>query len=306
MTQIQKDYQRGFVLEPTKLSRIVDTIHERFADHENATQVDRFEVFLRGDRREEMTRLDDVLALDNSRRHRIERLLISCSAFTLVTTNPQHEVQVDFASPRISKTTVPESITKVVSISVRSDARDWASSTLSRVEEQVERTWLRQARPLGILVGLLVAVVMVLASEFLTIRATRSDYAMWLTHSDLDRLEATLRQQGGSLTDENVREIAAMQLQNILADRRLEQPPRIEPRRALVVGLPLLVVLGCVITLLTTCYPREVFHWGDEVERYANTLQLRRVIWGVLVAAMVGVLSRFLFEGVNSWLPPQQ
>ena len=99
MIHVHKEYQEAFLLEPTKLGRLVDKIHERLGDHQNTTPHDTFEVFLTGNRREEMTTLDQVLALDNSSRHRITRLVITCSASTLGATRPEHEVQVDFARP---------------------------------------------------------------------------------------------------------------------------------------------------------------------------------------------------------------
>jgi hypothetical protein len=55
MKHIHNEYQQPFLLEPTKLNRLVGKIHERLADHPNSTLYDRFEVFLSGSRREEMT-----------------------------------------------------------------------------------------------------------------------------------------------------------------------------------------------------------------------------------------------------------
>jgi hypothetical protein len=71
MKHVHKQYAQAFLLEPTKLRRIVDTIHRRLANHQNTTMHDAFEVFLTDSRREELTSVDDVLALDNSRRRRV-------------------------------------------------------------------------------------------------------------------------------------------------------------------------------------------------------------------------------------------
>jgi hypothetical protein len=54
MKKVDKEYPQPFLLEPTKLNRIVDTIHASFAGIPNATLHDNFEVFLTGDRREEL------------------------------------------------------------------------------------------------------------------------------------------------------------------------------------------------------------------------------------------------------------
>jgi hypothetical protein len=92
MKHIHKEYAQPFLIEPTKLLRIVGKIHERLADHTNCTPHDSFEVFLTGNQREEMTTLDEVLALDNSRKHTIERLVILCSASTPDAARPEHDV----------------------------------------------------------------------------------------------------------------------------------------------------------------------------------------------------------------------
>ncbi len=80
MMQVHKEYTRAFLLEPTKLTRLLDTIHERLGDHQCSTTHDHFEVFLSGKRREELTSVDAVLALPNSLKQRIIRLVITCSA----------------------------------------------------------------------------------------------------------------------------------------------------------------------------------------------------------------------------------
>jgi ABC-type Fe3+ transport system permease subunit len=109
--------------------------------------------------------------------------------------------------------------------------------------------------------------------------------------------------QRPTLTDEELREISTMQLRNVLAARRApRQTQENQTRRTLFLVVPLSVVVVCIVILLATCYPSAVFLWGDEVERYASTLQRRKVIWGIIIGVtVVGVSSGFLFEHVASW-----
>jgi len=162
-----------------------------------------------------MTKLDDVLALDNSRRQKITRLAITCSASSLGAARPEHEVQVDFARP---KPTSSRSSTKIVAISVRSDTAAWANHTLAEVEEQVERNWLDHARPVVVLLGLLMVAVLLVGSQLVPFRLTLSS-DWWLTSSDFDRIEAMLSQRP-TLTDEELREVSTMQLRNLVDARR--------------------------------------------------------------------------------------
>jgi hypothetical protein len=307
MKHIHKEYQQSFLLEPTKLNRLVGKIHERLADHANSASHDSFEVFLTGSRREEMTKADDVLALDNSRKHRIERLVISCSASTPNAVRPEHEVQIDFGYPKVGSTP-PNSNAKLVAISVRSDAGAWASRTLSEVEEQVERTWIHHSRPVGSLIVLIVLLpVMLILLTFPLIPLRFADIpgapTLWLKNSDVDRIEAMLRDRP-TLTDENLREIATMQLRNVFELPRVSRSiPANRATRILFLVVPLLVVFACLL-ILVRCYPSAVFLWGDEVERYAKTVQRRKIIWNLIVGlTVVGVLSKFIFEGLSYWLP---
>ena len=258
-------------------------------------------------RREEMSSLEQVLAVENSRKHKIERLLIVSTSSRDGALRPEHEVQVDFGAVRYSPSSGGGNTTvKVIAVSVRSDLSGWASRTLSEVEEQIERTKLHYSSPMLALVGLVVFMFLVLVFQLVKIEPQKEDIsnAMWLDSPSLDRVEKILS-QGRTLTDDEMREITTLQLRNVLLDQRPKQPPpKGRARKAVLLGIPFLLVLGLTITLIKSCYPGAVFLWGDEVDRYSNIIQRRKVIWGVILSlVVVGVLSKLLFEGLSSWIP---
>jgi hypothetical protein len=307
MTQIDKEYTQPFLIEPTKLTRIVDKIHERLHEHADTTTHDSFEVFMSGNRREAMDNVDAVLALDNSSRQKIQRLLLSCTATSPNASHPEHEVQVDFGKPRAAGTTGTTGV-KVVEISVRSEEPGWVRHTLSEVEEQVERTW--QPRP-HLLVILFVALLLVLLGAVLfrasseaptqTLDILRS---MWLRDRDVERLEQMVG-QNRTLTDEEMREIFTRQLRNVLDDAKPPQSAKKgQTRQAVLTLVPIGIVLVCFIVLLKS-YPSNVFLWGDEVGRYENILQRRKIAWGIIVGCVIiGVGGKFLSENLLSYFPP--
>jgi hypothetical protein len=109
-----------------------------------------------------------------------------------------------------------------------------------------------------------------------------------------------------ALTDEQLREISTMQLRNVLGfPRRQTSIQPNEVIRALFLVVPLSVVVVCIIVLINTCYPSAVFLWGDEVDRFANTVQRRKLLWNMIIGVIVvGLLSKLLFEGLSLfWLP---
>jgi hypothetical protein len=91
-----------------------------------------------------------------------------------------------------------------------------------------------------------------------------------------------------------------------MAERRSSSPPPRPGRtkQSLFIGIPLALVLGCVLVLLITCYPKAVFLWGDEVDRYAALVQRRKAAWGIIVSVIiVGLLSKMLYEGIVMMKP---
>jgi hypothetical protein len=214
MTRAYKEYNRHFLLEPTKLNRIVDTIHSCIGTIAGVTLHDNFQLYLKGDRREELSSVDEVLATDNSRKYKIERLAIHCSAVGAPRT--EYEAQVDFGGPSNSQQSHGVK-TKVVAITIKSDNPSWNSRTLSQVEEQVERTWVYQTASLGLLIVLLVGSFLFLASQFVTLLPSTSA-TWWLNRSDRERLTQMLKEHP-TLTDENLREIETRQLKNVLREK---------------------------------------------------------------------------------------
>jgi hypothetical protein len=302
MRQIHKEYKNAFVLEPTKLTRLVGVIHERLADHEHTELKDRFELFYGMDGREELDRLEDVLAIENSRRRQVRRLVLTCSGTPEGEGRPEHEVFIDFAAtPFAAK---PDSSDRVVNVAVRSDESGWASRTLSEVEEQLERSWVSYVGPMLALLGVVVFLLF-LAVEYLPsgqVSKTSQDLSrvMWLAPADLDRIEQMVK-QGHPITDDELREIWTRQLDNLLEDRRPKPvPERPEDRRRLLLIIaPVLAMLGC-LGVLAGCYPRSVYLWGDEIGRHARLLRRRHWAWGVVVGiAVIGLGANLLTKGLS-------
>jgi hypothetical protein len=124
---------------------------------------------------------------------------------------------------------------------------------------------------------------------------------MWLRGADFDRVQETVEQKR-PITDEELREVATMQLRNALAAERPKTPPpppASSMRGTLSLLVPTAIVLACAIYLVVTCYPSAVFLWGDEIAVYDGLLQRRKILWAVIVAMTItGLGSKFLFEGI--------
>jgi hypothetical protein len=63
-------------------------------------------------------------------------------------------------------------------------------------------------------------------------------------------------------------------------------------------ALPLAILIASVVVLIGT-YPRSVYLWGDEIERYRQMLKKRAVAWTVVVGIVVtGLGANLLSAGL--------
>jgi hypothetical protein len=142
------------------------------------------------------------------------------------------------------------------------------------------------------------AYLVVSSLGFVNSRNTEAD-AIWLRLRDVDRVEQILKQDR-TITDEEMREIATRQLRTVLGDSGQTQSGGLTKQK-IFLGIPLLVVLACLVFLGARCYPRAVFLWSDEVERYDNILRTRRIVWGLILGGIVfGVLANLFYAGLVS------
>jgi hypothetical protein len=262
-----------------------------------------------GNRGEQLKSLEEVLALENSKKYRVERLLIVSSASTGDDLHPgEYEIRVDFGVVKQPKGAAANaSAVKLVTVDVRSDALSWNRQVLSQVEEQVERTWLRQTTPILALSALVIFLVVFFLFQYKPVLRTGSlEYSrtMWLDDKELDLIEKAAN-ENRSLTDAEMREITTGQLHNVLLYERPKPEPHSGSNRLLLFfGLPFLLLIVVSLYLMFTCYPTHLFLWGDEVERYNTILQRRRVLWTVIVGILVvSIAGRLLAEGVFTSIP---
>jgi len=305
MKTVQKEYTQSFLVEPTKLTRLMALVHERIGQSPATLLRDRFEVFLPANRVEALSSLDEVLALENSRKKRIERLLIVCSGDDQSGT-VQYQVEIDFGVVKTPLNSPPNThAQKMIAVTVMSDDSPWNARVLSEIEEQIERTRLGYIPSYLTILGIAIALVILMfaAGPRIVVTPNRDlSNVMWLDDSSRARVEKILS-DGHTLTDQEMREINPIQLRNLIENQKPPLPPKGQTRRLMLVGLPVLFLPGCIIGLIFT-YPTTVFLWGDEKESYANLRQRRNILWGLIIGVvLVGMLSKFLYEGLAPLIP---
>src|SRR5205814_8720298 len=107
---------------------------------------------------------------------------------------------------------------------------------------------------------------------------------MWLQRSDIPRLRQILA-PNHILSEAEAREVLTLQLRNVVPmDPPAPAPKPHRWKRLAFIIAPVLVLLVCTIVLLATCYPEQVFAWGDEAQRQETLSHRRKTLWGMIVS----------------------
>ena len=286
MKREQKDYiGRRFEVEPTKLTKLLNVMHEKLAGGDE--QADSYAVYMVGNHRVDLHTLDEVLALDNSAKHRIVRLHIHSACRTLNSASPRSEITVDFGAT--FKTGTGSSQTGV-SIEVASESGTWVADTLSEIEQQVERSWVQHTSPiisigLIIIAPLFILLISVAGQRYETAQTARNlATTMWLTGEDISPYADKLS-RGEALSDGEQRQILSTQMTNIsTVFKHYEEIDGVSLRS---MGKSLLAVATITlvgVVLLVRGYPAGIFLWGDEKSRHETRERLKRLLWPLLLA----------------------
>ncbi len=287
MARERKDYiGRRFEVEPTKLTKLLHVMHEKLAGRP-ADLSDSYVVHMVNNHTAERQTLDEVLALDNSKKNRIVRLQIHSQCRISDSTVPQREIDVDFGAT--FKTSDGSSHTGV-SIEVAGESRVWVADTLSEIEEQVERSWVQHGAPIVfvglILIASLFAILLAIVRPTMEANQYARDLSatMWLSGEDI-RPYAEKLSKGATLSDDEQRQILSRQVANI--DALLEhydnaQRESLSSTIRSFVAVAAIVLVG--VFLIVRGYPTAVFLWGDEKSRQETRERVKRVLWPVLLA----------------------
>lgn len=298
--QKRKEYKKPFKLDETKLTSIVGVLRSRLSEASSGNYVERFEAFSSATARDDLSSLDALMALENSRKHSVERLLISASSTSMNDPAHRREIQVDF-STEATLGDPSDRKDKIVAITVTGDASSWTSLTLAAVEEQVERTWQQGLLPSMVaLMALMIGILGILISPYWSWSTERFGAdTLWLTAPDLARAKARLAQDM-PLSDQELRDLTALQLRNVI---RANQPDSAAAKKksdgSQLLIYPLVFVVFCAAILIWKCYPKAVFYWGDGKEHFDTLLKFRNTLWTLIASiTLLAVLGNMLSAGV--------
>ena len=295
MSRIIKQFPGPFILEKSKLDRLITVIRECVGSSPDLWES--VEVRHKDGAIVQVESPEKVYNLHNSGRKEITEIRLSFSIDPKEPHDSIREVHASFSG---------EYGKGNITIIVADDDSRWVSETFSRVEEQIERCLkkdfmnqlaahhLTSQLALSFLPLLFIVVTTVFIAEGKDLRGH-----MWLTTADMKEISAEL-ETSTTLSQEQYLAIVTRQLKNIILQRDPAQYKSVWP--AVFVVIPILLAIGVFIYLITKCYPSAVFLWGDREEWYNNLEKRRNVLWNtVLGGFIVGIMSGLVLFGLEKY-----
>lgn len=296
MANIYKSYRSAFVLEQSKLNRLVTILRERFTVS-SIPPIETYQVRHADGTFITVETLERLYEFHNSGKKQIEHLEIH------IESNLPKEDSSDPRAVTIEFDDLRNGGHAMIHV-LNSDPR-WTAEAFAAIEEQVERSFKKgfmynlsawSFTPLlAVLVSTLGALLALIAYAPQRELAT----SMWLTKADIAELTTQLENK---TTDPQGQQLAILQhqLKNI---QRSHEEPRIRVTWPMLLILaPLLVIIAAFRYLLKHCYPTAVFLWGDTNEWYQTILRRRTYVWNAIIASLViGIFSSLFGLGIDRY-----
>jgi hypothetical protein len=300
-SRLSKRIRSVFLLDPSKLGRLLNVIENKFKDLGEVTQ--HYHVTLQSGRDLAVNSADHVLDQDNAVRNPINQL-----SMLIATVNGASEAMVNF-----------DREDSEIDIRVSSPNVKWAAELFGEIEEQVERTlvhsWvyaLKSSREGWLsIISLIVAGSMAITMAFSLqdISGPSDEKRLLLTSQNVQRLgemvraAKTMEDRVAFLTEFHTAQLQA------LAQREARISPLVGLSmpgwQAALVALPVIIALIAAWYLFARCYPGSVFAWGDYADHFKTLVERRKFLWNAIVMAVaIGLVTNFAVYGAAYYLSP--
>jgi hypothetical protein len=296
MAYIAKSYRNSFVLEQSKLNRLISILRERVTVASHPPK-ETYQVRHADGTIVTVESLERLYEFHNSGKKQIEQLEIFVDIPPSEGADSKHRgVTIEFTNEHGSGK---------ASIFVVDPDPKWAAETFATIEEQVERSFKKgfmytvSSQRVALLAALLSACITLLVLVNTPGPARDLATTMWLTKADIIEI-ATDLEKSSTTSQEQQLVILKRQLSNVR--QTLEKPPLRLTWPILLFVAPLLIIVVAFIYLVKRCYPPTVFLWGDTEEWYQNILRHRSYVWNTILASTaVSILSGLFVLGIDRY-----
>jgi uncharacterized membrane protein len=297
------NYESTFVLDVSKMSRLLNVIEERFKDLGKGI-VRLFKIETRKGKSFSASNVEAILGHDNA----IKNPITSC------TIKFQDNNELNLCRIKFDRSD------SQISVQIYSLNQKWSNDLFAEVEEQIERTFvqnfiykIKHQRLSEILVLLATALLFLALFVSMFIMPTSDSKKLqrnYLTASDIDLLQETSKnistqsQKIDFLFDLHLRQLENLKKSHQGIDSKFfKQIGEFFDFKMILVFLPIIVVFLCIIYLFTRCYPGSIFLWGDYKEYYKTIIEKRKFVWNTIIIALItGVLGNLFVFGIARYI----
>lgn len=301
---MSKTYDSIFILDISKLARLLNIIEERFKSID-LPPIASFEITTKKGKTFYASDIEGIIKHDNPIKNPIINLSIK-----------YYDLKEE---PKTLCYIYYDKDGNDINMKIQSENMKWGNDLFAEVEEQLERSLvsnlLYKTRKLNIfsLLPILIALlgfVVGFTLSFLSPNHDNIKLINYLSPNNISKLQ--INSNKANNTDEKIDflyKIHAAQLNNIVSK---DMPKKNNLSDSIIVIkqylnwksffiiLPVLVIVACIIYLLRYCYSGSMFLWGDFIEYYQTILERRKILWSTVIFALsIGIIGNLFVFGLS-------
>lgn len=297
---ILNSYEGAFILEKTKLIRIIDVIEKSFQKTPNGSIQKSFLTKFNNGKEASLGTIDEVFNLDNGIKNKVTELKIRYE-------KEENKIDVHFDGDRK---------TPVIYIGIESDNLQWSNESFAEIEEQTERTrqtgWVYEMKgSTGKDVISYVALIVMLAMVAIVSFALPSSLEGL---SERNVIKQQLLSEADTIqTYEDKINFLFNVTKEITLDGHKQQETKSNSTlkgenkslfsnwEVYLIIVPVLIIIGILWYLIRNCYWLFGFIWGDMEEAYQKSVEQRKMLWNILFGSLIlGMLSNLFVFGLTN------
>ncbi|MEW8625318.1 MAG: hypothetical protein AB2551_06165 [Candidatus Thiodiazotropha sp.] len=299
--EYRRSFNDVFILDTSKLSRLLNVIEERFAGF-SEKYIAKYEITTKKGKSFKTTTIDEITNHDNPINNPIIDLDIRYSDDNDEAKNTCH-IQYDTEDSRIR-------------VYIDTEEAKSGSDLFAEIEEQIERSivtnWIYALKKQAFheIMPVLMLMIMVPAMIVSIFTATSEDFKKtdYLKQEDISFLTDSfpIEKMNQDMKIEYLYEYHSRKLKNINSDKvgildTLTRNNVFTMKFALLV-LPFVVMFIGVYYIFSKTYIGSIFLWGDYVDYYNNIQDRRKFLWNtVIVALIIGVIGNLFVFGFSQY-----
>lgn len=293
---VKHEYSSPFLLDKSKLSRMIDIIANKFKAHGFQSSLS-FDVTLQNGKKVSLTLLDELLSLDNAVHNSISVLIIRVNDLN-DDPNRNFKVSIHYDDDKRDN----------VVVQVESTESGVALQLFAELEEQVERTLLKNWAYSMMKRDFILRLTTILTIPVMLLTIVSSAWQLTLSNIEKPATEMLIGKYSEATTQEEkinflfdytMEQIKSKQTKSIPNEFKLD---RFLTLQTLLIVLPILIVVGTLIYIFTKCYPYANFLWGDYEEYYTQIISRRSTLWNLVIGSiLLGIISNLFVMGISGY-----